>query len=315
MIAPLKIPFARVGIGEGAGEANDKSLSQSSAEFAKSVQWVQREAAKGLTKVALVHLALRGFRANDLRGFELALTATSAMEELYRIETWQTRVSVMADLKDLGWFPKEWIVTHFTDLSPDEIEELKEAESTAAGGGSGGGIPGGLEAGAEGSPDDVLGEPGGMAPEGEEGDDTPLGQPPPPPGTPPAEGRLRGYDMNAERRLLQEYKRQGDMKSAMRLVRRWSDRMGRGVSSEAVMESGFEHMLSSKELDGLSRDCPDSEGDMPYDPNSDGGLLVEWSVEQRVRESAITEARAALIEDVSEVVDVDDDEVTFRDVP
>lgn len=149
MIAPLKIPFARVGIGDGAGEANDKSLSQSSSEFAKSVQWVQREVANGLTKIAIIHLALRGFCVDDLRGFEIALTATSAMEELYRIETWQTRVNVMTDLQNLGWFPKEWIVTRFTDLSPDEIEEMKEYADTQGpdmgadtpGGGGGGSLP------------------------------------------------------------------------------------------------------------------------------------------------------------------------------
>jgi hypothetical protein len=42
----------------------------------------------------------------------------------------------MADLKDLGWFPKEWIVTHFTDLSPDEIQELKDLEQIESDGGS-----------------------------------------------------------------------------------------------------------------------------------------------------------------------------------
>lgn len=149
MVAPLKIPFARVGIGEDAGKANEKSLASTSPEFAKSVQWVQREMATGLTKVGIIHLLLKGFSIDDVRGFELILPSGSAIEELYRMETWQTRVDVMQALKELEWFPKEWIVTHFTDITPDELIELKEmakfendssnADMFDLGGGGGGG--------------------------------------------------------------------------------------------------------------------------------------------------------------------------------
>ena len=147
MISPTKIPFSRVGIGEGAGQGSEKSLSQESSEFAKAIQFIQREVSSGLTKVAIIHLAIRGFTVEDIKSFSLHLPSTSAMEELYRIETWQTRTSVMADLKDLGWFPKEWIVTHFTDLSPDEIEEIKNLavdEDEGAGSSIGGSIGGGI---------------------------------------------------------------------------------------------------------------------------------------------------------------------------
>jgi len=159
MIAPMKIPFARVGIGEGAGEPNEKSLSQSHSEFAKAVKWIQSEVALGLTKVGIVHLALRGYPVEALKGFELHLAASSALEDLYRMETWQTRAAVMAELKDLGWFPKEWIVTRFTDLSPDEIQELEEMEDEETGGGGGGGIGGPMFGGDDEEMD--MGEPGG----------------------------------------------------------------------------------------------------------------------------------------------------------
>jgi len=139
MVAPLKIPFARVGIGSGSGEANSKSLSQDHAEFAKAVKWVQTETSVGLVKVGIAHLLMRGYSIEDVKGFQLHLAATSALEDLYRMETWQTRVNVMSDLKGIGWFPKEWIVTRFTDLSPDEIEELHELEEQESGGDGGGG--------------------------------------------------------------------------------------------------------------------------------------------------------------------------------
>jgi hypothetical protein len=323
MIAPTKIPFARVGIGDDAGGASEKSLSQSHSEFAKAVQWVQREVATGLTKVAIIHLALRGYSIEDLKGFEIALTATSAMEELYRIETWQTRVGVMADLKELGWFPKEWIVTHFTDLSPDEIEELEEMEKTESQGGPGGGAPGGLdmppEEGGELPPPEEGGAAGGdiIPAEGDEG-------------LPPASDEeagdipVEGFDYAAEKRLLLELRRQGKMAEAKNIVKRWAARLGRVDSpDDHEFRSGFQHFLETKELDGLtSGSVPEShslngDGNVRiHDPNKDTGLLVEWSVEEDERQAVISEVYNVITagEDIPEGND-DDDQITPDDLP
>jgi len=324
MVSPMKIPFARVGIGEGAGEASEKSLSQSHSEFSKAVQWIQREVATGLTKIAIIHLALRGYRVEDLRGFEVALTATSAMEELYRIETWQTRVAVMADLKDLGWFPKEWIVTHFTDLSPDEIQELKDMEQTATqSGSSGGGLDLGVGDEAPTPPTDAADIPtdaaGGALEDAagalgaEAGGDTP----------PPIEG----FDYAAEKRLILELRKQGRMNEAKVIVERWAARIGRSAEKPLIEHSsGYDYILASKELDGLSGSPPtlrhEGNGKSPstileeiYNPNKDKELLVEWSVDEDTRNDAIKEIYdvlmdGSLVESEEEVT-----EVTESDLP
>lgn len=310
MIAPTKIPFERVGIGEGAGSSSEKSLSQSHSEFAKAVQWVQREVATGLKKVAIVHLALRGYPVEDLAGFDIALTATSAMEELYRIETWQTRVSVMADLKDLGWFPKEWIVTHFTDLSPDEIEELKDMEETASQGGPGGGSPGGLDIpGEEGD----MGEDGMMPPPdmaaeegmgGPEDEDPNLMQEP----------GLEGRDRKAEFRLLKELYKTGKRDEARVILERWSHRLGKAASTDIEFTSGFKHLLESKEFDGLSKSKP-STTDGIYDPNNDADLLVEWSVDKESRDDVIKEVMSVLTNGLSLTAESDSEDITIDDIP
>lgn len=124
MISGLKIPFNRVGIGDPA-ELDGKSLASVSPEFAKSIQWVQREVIMGLKKLVLVHLALQNHPLEDLRDFDLSMTSASAIDELYRIETWNTRSEIMGNLKDLGLFPDEWIVERFTDMTPDEIKQMK----------------------------------------------------------------------------------------------------------------------------------------------------------------------------------------------
>jgi hypothetical protein len=124
MAAGFKIPFNRLGIGDQT-DPNGKSLAQSSPEFAKNVQWIQREVAMGLKKLTIVHLALRGHNINEIKEFDLHMTSASAIDELYRIETWNTRTDIMANLKEIGWFSPEWIIERFTDMSPDEVQELK----------------------------------------------------------------------------------------------------------------------------------------------------------------------------------------------
>lgn len=333
MVAPLKIPFARVGIGEGAGEASEKSLSQSHAEFAKAVQWIQREIATGLTKVAIAHLALRGYHVEDLRGFEIALTATSAMEELYRIETWQTRVAVMSDLKDLGWFPKEWIVTHFTDLTPDEIQELKELEQLEAGGGEegggeeGGGLGGGggggglgglgdLGGGGEGGGEDLLGGGGGEDLLGGEAGGEAGGAEG---GAPAAGAPMEGFDVNAHKRLIAEIRKSSNKREAKIILEKWGEKIGK-TDIRKEHSSGYDSIIASNELDGLSNTVPNILNESVdiiesiYDPNDDEGLLVEWSVNKELRDEAIREVYEVLAINPT-VVSSSEEEINPHDLP
>jgi len=298
MVSPTKIPFARVGIGEGSGEASEKSLSQSHSEFSKAVQWVQREVATGLKKVAIIHLALRGYSVEDLKGFEIALTATSAMEELYRIETWQTRVGVMADLKELGWFPKEWITTHFTDLSPDEIEELKDMEIDATDDGT-----------------NVSGGGGGLdIPPSSEGE-MPTPDLAAAAGQVPQESALPGYDIESEKRLLREFKNSNNKAGVKDILQKWAARLGKSLFvEEREFRSGFQHILESKELDGLSRTVPQKTDDMIYDPQNDEGLLVEWSVKKDIRDEVIKEVYDVITAGADNQTIIEDGDVTDDDL-
>jgi len=130
MIAGLKIPYSRVGIGES-GESDTKSLSQVAPEFAKAVQWVQREVVMGLKKVAIIHLALNGFSEKEIKSFSLNMTASSAIDELYRIETWSSRADVIDALKSTELFPDEWILKRFTDMTDDEIRQMQQEKEKA----------------------------------------------------------------------------------------------------------------------------------------------------------------------------------------
>jgi hypothetical protein len=179
MIAGLKIPYSRVGIGEP-GENESRSLSQVAPEFAKAVQWIQREVVMGLKKVAIIHLALKGFAEREIKSFSINMTASSAIDELYRIETWSSRADVIDALKSTELFPDEWILKRFTDMTDDEIRQMKE-EKEAAAAAAEGGVPAGG------------GMPGGGKPVPSEGGEEE--------GGPPA--KLEGYKYDLEKTLLE----------------------------------------------------------------------------------------------------------------
>jgi hypothetical protein len=314
MIAPTKIPFARVGIGEGAGEPNEKSLSQSSSEFAKAIQWVQRELVSGLTKVGICHLAMRGYPIEDIKGFELAMSATSAMEELYRMETWQTRVGVMLELKELGWFPKEWIITHFTDLTPDEIEELKEMEALAVaagdplnnggeqqGGGAGGMPPMGgedMDLGATG------GDEAGMDLDLDPADDAGGGEADVPPAPPAAE---EGWDRRAQLRVLREMrllKRRKSKQALREYIERIANRRKDSVGTTMELNSQYNYIMENRELDGLTKLDAESREEQ---------VLVECSVATSDAETAKRIAMSQLMAPVEQPVV--NEEITMADLP
>ncbi len=217
MIAALKIPFSRVGIGEP-DESSRESLSKSAPEFAKAVQWIQREVAICLKKIAMVHLALRGYTADDMRNFDLVMTASSAIDELYRMEVWASRADVIEALKSTELFPDDWILRRFTDMTDDEIDQMMEdkerrdQEMLAAG--SELGIGGG------GFPPDGMGAP---------------------PGAPPLPA-LEGLDIDLEQMVLSEFRGRKNKKRRQRFT----------IKEEYF--SGFDSLMNTGEFDALPYD-------------------------------------------------------------
>lgn len=280
MVAPTKIPFKRVGIGEGSGEEQEKSLASSDAQFAKAVQWVQREVSLGLTKIAICHLAMAGYSVEDLKDFDINLTASSAIDELYRMETWQGRTAVMSDLKDLGWFPREWIVTRFTDLSPDEIEELsdimsKETElpDLGKGGGGGGGMPG---LGGGGEEEEGLPDIEGEEAQGGPGVEAGMGAVPPEgaggAAVPPAEMLDRRYG-----HIISEMRSQARKSSVHALI----ERIDKRLNSPSVSE--YVNLLNNNELDGLT--------------SKKAGVIFESTVDESTIKEVKDEFRHLLVDE------------------
>lgn len=278
MVSALKIPFSRVGIGEPS-EGDAEPLSKIAPEFAKAVQWIQREIAIGLKKVAITHLALRGFSADDIRDFDLYMTASSAIDELYRIETWASRADVISSLKDTGLFPPRWLLRRFTNMTDDEIQQMEDDfkkngglnfEDEAGGGGGGmGGGGGGLGGGGldidVNAPTTPKSAPD-LTPEGdlEGGLEDPGAEAMPDMGEALEELPIEGYDYTREKKVLMELRQ--------------------SKAKPYKFNNGFTYLLNAGELDQL--------------PNKNNEVLIERVIPKEVIEEAIKEAKTILSHEV-----------------
>lgn len=301
MVAGLKIPFSKVGLGEGS-ENDQKAVSQVSPDFAKAIQWIQREVAIGLKKVAIVHLALRGFTEEEIKSFDINLTASSSIDELYRIETWSSRADVIAQLKDIEWFPPKWVLRRFTDMTEDEIDEmLEEKEASAPPEEEGGGLLGGGGGGKKGGGGLIkkmdIPPPGGEGPDlgggaPDDGGDLNLDS------APPADsGMPEGYDHTLDKQLLREYK----------YFKRRKKRHLAENTQKYEVHNVFQYMLNNYELDGLSRG-----------PNKED-ILVESAIVGPERDRAIQEAKLLILQEeapnsITEPGEITDDDLPTRNV-
>lgn len=299
MMAGVKIPLSRVGLADS-GEAETKPLSQSSPEFSKSIQWIQREMTTSIKKVVMIHLALMGYNEDQLRDFDLRMTASSALDELYRMEVWQTRADVIDSLMATGLFPPRWVLERFTDLTEDEIEEMEEERRLNAemgmemqGGGGGGGGPGGLTTPpamgpGPGGPPEMGGPPGGM----------PGGPDMSEPGLPEEEEPLglEQFDAGLARRVLVERRLQA-LSETRRVLRAMDSRY-----------NGYDAMLNANEFDGLS-----------INESHEDKVIVESPIDVNEIEDAKGLAKEVLLEDLGMLADADeedeDTQITIDDLP
>jgi hypothetical protein len=309
MVSALKIPFSKVGLGEG-NENDNKAVSHVSPDFAKAIQWIQREVAISLKKVAIVHLALRGFSEEEIKSFDIHMTASSAIDELYRIETWSSRADVIGALKDTEMFTNKWILNRFTDLTNDEIDELEEEKAAqmammpqqpGMGGMGGGGGASMMRLGAGGPP------PGGMPPGGEMPGGMPGSMPggegaeglsggPPPGGAPPP--MPEGYDIGLEQQLLTEVTNYHRRKQVPPTRIRPSY-----LREDIEWNSGWENMLHNCEFDGLTTMYQGKEH-----------TLVESVISKSVIAEARKEAEMLIVHGDEEPI-VEDDTITAADLP
>jgi uncharacterized membrane protein YgcG len=124
MMAALKIPKAFLGYEEGiSGKA---TLAAEDVRFARTISRIQRIIISELTKIAIVHLYVQGYQDASLVDFELELSNPSTIFEQEKLEIWQNKINLAADMVESNMFSKKWLYNNVFNMSGDDIEELQK---------------------------------------------------------------------------------------------------------------------------------------------------------------------------------------------
>jgi len=111
---------------EGGGMESRNSLSQMDIKFARTVERIQRYIIKGLEKIAIVSLTLKGYTGDDLRNFELELTPPSSIAELLELEVMTQRIQLVSSMLTLeNFMPRKWIYRNIMKFSDKEIADIE----------------------------------------------------------------------------------------------------------------------------------------------------------------------------------------------
>jgi hypothetical protein len=124
MFAALKVPKAYFGYeGELQGKA---TLAAEDIRFARTVERIQRIMESELTKIALVHLYVQGFKGESLTNFELSLTNPSIIFEQEKVALLKEKVDLASQMLDTKLFPTDYIYDHIFNLSEDQYMEMRD---------------------------------------------------------------------------------------------------------------------------------------------------------------------------------------------
>ena len=128
MMAALKIPKAFLGYEEGlSGKA---TLAAEDVRFARTIGRMQRIIVSELTKIAIVHLYVQGYKDASLVDFELNLSNPSTVFEQEKIAIWQDKVNLAKDMMESNCFSKKWLYSKLWNMSDEDVEEISKEIAT-----------------------------------------------------------------------------------------------------------------------------------------------------------------------------------------
>lgn len=124
MFAALKVPKAYFGYEKDlSGKA---TLAAEDIRFARTVERIQRILESELTKIALVHLYVQGFKGESLTNFEIKLTNPSIIFEQEKIALLKEKVDLASQMLDTKLFPSDYVYDNIFNISEDKYMEMRE---------------------------------------------------------------------------------------------------------------------------------------------------------------------------------------------
>lgn len=118
MMAGLKIPKAFIGYAENvSGKA---TLAAEDIRFARTIERIQKIVVSELTKMAIIHLYVQGYKDADLVDFSLELTNPSTIYEQEKIALWSEKIRLASDIKENKMLSDSWSYENIYKLSEEE---------------------------------------------------------------------------------------------------------------------------------------------------------------------------------------------------
>jgi hypothetical protein len=123
LLASFKVPKSYLGYEE---DLNGKStLAGEDIRFARSVRNVQKMMIDQLTKIAIIHLYVQGFKMSELLDFNLELVNPSTIHEKQQLEIIQEKIGIASDALNTNLFSRDWVYKNILALSDNEVDDIK----------------------------------------------------------------------------------------------------------------------------------------------------------------------------------------------
>ena len=121
MMAAFKVPKSFLGYEEDlTGKA---SLAAQDVRFARTIERIQRIIVSELTKIAIIHLYVQGFKDEDLVDFELHMTSPSVIYEQEKINLWTQKINLASQITQTKYLSRDWVYHNILELSKEDAEK------------------------------------------------------------------------------------------------------------------------------------------------------------------------------------------------
>jgi hypothetical protein len=121
LLAAFKVPKSFIGYEE---DINGKAtLAAQDVRFARTIERIQRIMVSELTKIAIIHLYIQGFRDDELIDFELSLTSPSIVYEQEKLNMWKEKVQLASDIMGTKLISQDWIYHNIFEIAEDSVKE------------------------------------------------------------------------------------------------------------------------------------------------------------------------------------------------
>lgn len=123
MFAALKIPKAFLGYDDN---VNAKAtLAAEDVRFARTIERIQKILISELTKIAITHLFVQGYRDENLINFEIKMKTPSIIFEQEKVNLFNQQIALVKEMKEGNVLPSQWYLKNIMNFSDSEIEKFR----------------------------------------------------------------------------------------------------------------------------------------------------------------------------------------------